>query len=346
MNLLLLVNHNTAALSIAHVLTALDHKVYIPLHCDIELHTLQGDAVKSVRTIHDPILDRINFYSSAEAADLSRIVQRINEFYHVVIIGTPFLFEAFIRALSLHSTKKVILLFWGDHRDCDLLTAWPFLAEIRDHPCIFNGFTLPILYRLDTQNQLKHKILTPMSMSPWLSPYVNTWNGMEKKGKGEGVVVISRIDSEYSSALYSKAVYLINQYRLDLCFYGKNAKTRLLFPHKHRFGCTEVEIYQDMSTSYSYFVYLVSDRQLVQYSALEAIAVGLPVFYFSCTLLSELINSTDAKDPFRCDSLDDMGNKICAHVQNPSDRSLSRQKHALSYFDHSKAVECWSKIIV
>lgn len=338
MNLLLLVNHNTAALSIAHVLTALAHQVYIPLHCNIELHTLQGDAVKSIRTIQDTALDKIDFYHTADTADLLRIVQRVNEFYSVVIIGAPFLFESLIQMLSLHSTKKIILLFWGDHRDCDLLTAWPFLAEIINNPHIFYGFTLPILYRLDTQNRLKQKIVAPMTMSPWLSPYVNTWT----KGKKEGMVVISRLDSEYSSALYSKAVYLIDQYKLNLCFYGKNVKT-CAFPHKNRFGCTEREIYQDMASSFAYFVYLVSDRQLVQYSALEAIAIGLPVFYLSSTLLSELIN--DAKDAFRCDSLEDMGHKIVHFLRDSSTFDTRAEKHALTYFDQEKAIKDWSALL-
>ena len=340
MKFLLIINHRNACLSITGVLRALGADFYVPALCHIEPDSalVQGPLAKSLRTIDDPILDTINFYTNATPENIAKMITRLNESYDAVLF-IPNIFSLEISHLiCAKSTKKVIIYQWGNIAQCDPYTYIPTHilpgSSPSTHPTIYYGYSLEANFASDYKNLFKNKIILPLTLNPAVEKYQRVSNENKK-----GMVIISRLHNGYSQNLYSSAKYLIDKYKLHVCFYGHNEGASIPIPYEHNFSCDLETLYAKMKES-QYLIYLINEPYVVQYSALEAISIGLPVFYLKGTLLGRLIGESNY---FECNSLDEMGSKITA--QNFGQADIKIQKNCLKYFSSEYATECWNKLL-
>lgn len=341
MKIALIINHNTAAPSLAQILKEINNDIYIPIECNSELYAFTGEEVKNVRTINDTILDSINFYQKFNDNDykISLFVNQINNNYDMLIL-IPQIFNFYTITRILSEVKvKIITLIWGSIADYNISKNFSLLDFDKNYNNIYFGFANDKIYNEIPYNNLKHRITTPLSLNTLIFPYENKWifNSTQI-----GMIIISRINiNTYENILFQKTEHMIKKYGLNLIFYGKNKI--LNFKYKEKFGSNIENIYQDMISS-NYLIYLINEKNMIQYNALEAIFIGLPVFYLRTTLLAKLI---DKYNYFECNTIDEMAIKI-KYMKNLDKNEILRnteiQKNALKYYNYNYSIENWQKV--
>jgi hypothetical protein len=321
----------------------------MPAICNIELNQFepQGDEIKNMRSIQDEKLDSIDFFDNFNDNNyrISKLINRLNESYDVLIL-IPMIYSPYtLNRICSETKKKIIFLIWGSGDGYNIAKNFPIFEYDKKYSHVFYGFTNDKLYP-QIYSKLHHKIITPLILNPQVDKYKDKWIA-DMDNNFHGIVVASRI---YETSCSNRHIYdiadgLIKKHNITLHFYGKNdPKSAADFKYYHNFGCDIDTIYENM-TKCNYFLYLFAMSNVIQYSALEAIFIGVPVFYLKSSFLSTLIGQETI---FECNTFDDMGTK--AKNLNKIDKSIidaniKIQKNALHFFDNEKAKIRWTEAL-
>lgn len=337
---LLFFNHGTIVNALSQLFKTFEGvDFYFPFLCGRgSEHIIDGNEIRSLRTLNDTFLDKFNLYKDFEINyKLSTIIKHINENYDVFVF-IPQVFTPFIINKLLSEIKtKILLYYWGGMGNKSLLQYYPNIISFLDQPNL--KIIFPLKQMLSFHHTKKSSICN-LVLDQKIKPYENAWR-ISNNYKKKGMVFSSRIHL-LPIHLPEK---LIKIHGANLCFHGNNLlSTVKSFPYNHEFNIIS-EKYYETFLEHDYFVYLLREMDMIQYSPLEAIYIGQPVFYFSDTLLARLIND---KNWFECDTLDEMGEKIIKfdtmdqHIINSN---CIIQKNALKYYSFSDARVQWLNII-
>lgn len=343
--ILLLINHPTTIIAMSYMLKTLNGiKFHIPKNKYYYLKSNNENIYTDIDNFDDSLIDNLDIYNNIDDPSvLSCLIDHINKIYDmVIIIPQYFLSSNILNSIISGISIKIYIYQWGiNGSQKEYFKIFPPLKEFQRMNSISFGFMLNEIFNYYSDLNIKVYI-TSLPINPRIFQYENKWtvkNSLIKKG----IIIISRINSIYSKEMLLKpTIQLINNYNINLCFYGNNIGSNLEdFPYPQKFDQSLEELYCSFS-DYDYFLYMVRELTMVQYSVLEAIVVGVPVLYFSNTLLAKLID--DEEDIFRCNSIEEMGMKIKLLPTIDEEilkKNLHVQKKALQYFLIDTARQQW-----
>ncbi|AYV83910.1 MAG: hypothetical protein Hyperionvirus13_53 [Hyperionvirus sp.] len=295
----------------------------------------QNETINPLRTSHDEFLDRFDLHKDLEINHkLSTIIKHINKNYDIVIIPPFFSVNTMVRLLNeIHG--RFFYYYWGNLGNIPLSQYYPYILNFNQSNL---SIVFPVKQMLSYEN-IPKSYVAGLSFDPDILAFENTAK-MSTDNHKKGMIVLSRLHR-----VYLPYETLIKSYDADLHCYGYNISAVVdSFKYKHEFNISHDKYYEKFAR-HDYFVYLWRELDMVQYSPLEAIFIGIPVFYFSNTLLAKLI---DRQNWFECDTIDEMGHKINNLSNLPYDvlqASISIQKRALIYYSDSEVSKQWKKLL-
>jgi hypothetical protein len=114
MKIAVLINHKTAAVSFSDVLKKLNHDIYIPLQCGIEVGAFSGKEVSAHRTLANMILDRHDLYNtSLNTTTIDDLYEELLTEFDAIITYHP-INATLNQKLSRQFKVKVYVVLWGE----------------------------------------------------------------------------------------------------------------------------------------------------------------------------------------------------------------------------------------
>jgi hypothetical protein len=292
-------NHNSAANFVASVCFDAGIEFYMPLIC-LENGSLRHGEAKCIRSIslapeQELALDKIDLHD--ERSDLTdEYINLLSRCFDLIIIPGATRHRKLV-SIANRANTKVLIYEWGDisgislHQEYNVALNRPNVSlavQFRSqHPtavCLPLGFNEAIY---DCKRQAKHD-----------SP--------------SAAIVLSRLHSNYSRAVFDKVMSRIRGAQYDLHIFGKDHgsddfSAKYLSRWKSitlRSDLELCQLYESLSKFYC-LIYPIEEMTMAQYTPFEAIFLGTPVIYSSKTLFSSMLPSNDA---CRVSSFDDSSN--------------------------------------
>ncbi len=288
MKIAVLINHNTASKFYCEIFKSLGHEVYIPLKCDYENYTLQGNDVKKYRNINDEniidILDNFNFYSNKNN-NIHNIINIFNNYFDV-IITLHVINQELNRQLSLIN-KKVYYILWGAKYNNN-----PYTLIHRNilnnenkyylfcHKFLLNN--IEIKFKIP-KNKIKFLRLGLIQMSSFENTYSVNNNDL--------LIIISRI---HLNGLNDKLIFIKKLSKhipnINIHIVGKDNNIDFNEPNIIKHDSFEKE--EDLLNFIKNFklnLNINHDPNIIQYSTLELSCINMPIIYSKSSSLSKII---------------------------------------------------------
>jgi hypothetical protein len=271
-------NHSTAAVFFANIFKTLGHTVYIPLNCSIENGALSGTDVMNARNI-DPQLsyvktmDEFDFYSNNNSSTRS-IYDILLQNFDLIITYHPICIKLNEQLTKQHIIP-VMLIIWGD---TEIIHPYirPFYNSILNNPNVTITVCHSYLMRY-MNNSLYNSIkLIPLGL-PSMIKYENSYVGNTND--------VLFIQSRFQKPFWSSTRDFIHTLALAMpsvsFIIGGKDNENYIPPSeniKKRTFKTTDELYSFMACCKLFIANNAGDM-ILQYSPIEASAIGLPILY-------------------------------------------------------------------
>ena len=292
-------NHNSAANFVASVCFDAGIEFYMPLICFENGALRHGDA-KSLRSIslapeQELALDEINLYE--ENGDLTdEYINLLSRCFDLIIIPGATRNRKLV-SIANRANTKVLIYEWGDISGISLHQEY---NEALNRPNV----SLAVQFR----SQHPTAVCLPLGFNEAIYDCIR----QAKHDSPSAAIVLSRLHSNYSRAVFDKVMSRISGAQYDLHIFGKDhgsddfsakylSRWRSITLRPDLELC---QLYESLSKFYC-LIYPIEEMAMCQYAPFEAIFLGTPVIYSSKTLFSSMLPSNDA---CRVRSFDDISN--------------------------------------
>lgn len=262
--------------------------------------------------------------------------------FDLIIIPNLALNPKLLEFIFHQGTFKILILWWGtDTTDCSHLDEYKTsYFKIPQRSTIWESFSLPFFQKLDYSISL----ITPIPLHRSILQMYNSYCPVEDKI----MCVTSKL---FYKTLWDPIFTQITQEQIQgIYFMGKKSHPDDFSGYglsvdksSCEFNVNDIICMYKKMAECRFFIYLLPFQNMIQYSVLEAIYIGIPVFYLESSLLSSLIEDEDLG---RCKSYSEMFEKIqrCKKMDTLDYLYLFRQqKTCLKYFREDYIQQEWIK---
>lgn len=305
MNILLLVNHPTAAKFYCEIFKRYNHNIYVPMQFGFP-GMIGGEEIKQYRTMNNNdvanFLDSYNLYHHNLSIDaLNNIFKIISKNFDIIITAYHINREL-LKMISLAKNKAYFIL-WGD-----ICNRYDFIHK--------NILETPNKYYLIANDYLINKYVPLYSIPEnkykfyQLGLYLkdNNVTNTCTHSKNEVVIIISRLHAIRS---FYDIIVKIAETICNVKFHVFGVDNQVSFGDSPNVtlhsACANVEEIYENIKDFSLALNFLIHEDVLQYSPIEFATIGIPFLYPSHGALFKIIGKSDT---FTYNNIDELCSKI------------------------------------